>query len=1108
MSLYEDIGRSRVRRRICGAFWVFATWFGAAAAAHWVEHPDLPRWARRGRLHWALNYGRTTRELVDLFAAQGQNLVHGGRFDSAATARYARSRGLHYMPYVCSRTVRTREIARHPELAHALVLRADGSEYLAYNNPVRRYGCLHVAAWPQYVLGRVRRVWDLPDVAAIFFDNAMWSVDDHNPANIRAWKQWAVRHGIAPGADVPSIYANPGAAASRAFSLESLTAYHAMLQEACHRHVPRLLNCPNAGSPYGLAVAESGKIDLFFYETMTHPPFVNNAFRYKAGLAATHGRPTAVLAYLPASVAADRGVRTWNEAMHHYFFVASPLPDEFALAAAEGAACGGTYVVNYNLFPSLPITDPNDPFCRRIYRALEQTYTFLRANEDLYAGARPGSDVAVLYSPITDVQDRRLQDTQQLNDALAAAGIPYEVVVPSDLTAPGGMRGVRALIVSGVAYAGSNTAAGLLRFVRNGGHVILTGEFAAFDRLGRPANFPAADRLRAALELWQRPIRAWRLRGFEPEGISRVRVAAKQATARTVYTGPPGRFTAFLCLLDENDGASTVTFSVRGHAVYRRLLDVDDGRRHWLATPAFQLKPGDAIALHLVADAGERGRVYAVTLAAAAAVRDGAALGRGRISYVPAPLYTLPAARLLDLLRPSIRLVRPGKAFINVMDVPGRGLRTVHLVNYDFRYQVRCPGRYGADDGRQDARVFFGGPATVIRKRIRIPHPGRVVKPVLTFYGLATPDCTAQLEFRLNGRPAGRFPAEKMRSPAWYEIPLDRRFLARVNTVEIRAAGRLDGMKHWLQIGIDADTRAGNSEFSRDGGRSFQGSDLSPDRGNQVGEYMVRIVDKDPGGLPGGANGPVRNPGFENVRTPHSETRLTVVPARRLEVEMTLHRKAVPACLAMAPDAPPRWLSARVQHGRCTLAVPPVRIYTVLVLAADRKALEPLRAVQLRAAGWTLPPVTAPLRPKVAGWQGYGRGFVPDRTQPHSGRWCIRCDNGGDGAAVRGAAQTLEFTPGKAPAQLVITAWSRARKVSGKADSNYAIYVDAACTDGTIFNGRNAPFRTGSHGWEPARLRLNPPAPLRRVRLFLLFRRHAGAAWFDDVRVTAPARGE
>ena len=30
----------------------------------------------------------------------------------------------------------------------------------------------------------------------------------------------------------------------------------------------------------GLAGAEAGAVDLVFYETMTHPPFVNNAFRY------------------------------------------------------------------------------------------------------------------------------------------------------------------------------------------------------------------------------------------------------------------------------------------------------------------------------------------------------------------------------------------------------------------------------------------------------------------------------------------------------------------------------------------------------------------------------------------------------------------------------------------------------------------------------------------------------------------------------------------------------------------------------------------------------------------------------------------------------------
>ncbi len=1084
-------------RKIISTCIVFL-WLAQVCGAHWAEQPDLPHWAQRGRLHWALHYARTDKKLVDLFLDHGQNLVHGGNFDSTATAEYAQKHGLHYMPYVCSRTVTTREIARTPQLKNAVVLHADGSEYLAYGNPVRRYGCLYAPAWPEYVRNRTRRLWDRADVAAIFFDNAMWPVDDHNPGTIHAWNDWATQHGLAPGDDVPSIYNSTLAAASRAFSLESLTHYHAMLREFCHGHTPALLNCPNAGNAYGLAVAAAGAIDLFFYETMTHPPFVNNAFRYKAGLAVTHGRPTALLAYLPPRVAAERGVRTWHEGMHHFFHPSSPLPEEFALAAAEGAACGGTYVVNYSLFPSLPITDLDDPFCKRVHREIKQVYTFIRANEDLFAAARPGSDVAVLYSPITDVQNRRLQNTSALNDALIAAGIPYEVVVPADLGSPDGMSGVRVLLVPGVAYADAKTAQGVLGFIRSGGRVVLTGDFAVYDPLGRPAKWPAAREIMNALRIVNRPIRSWKLTGFIPEGTDHIRVRKQTGLASMRYDGAAGRFIAYLCITDENDGTSSFSLNVGSTVVYSGKLDLENEQRRWFTTAPFQLKTGETVALRVDADAGERGRVFSVVLAAAAGGSEGVGIGKGRVIYSPQGLEKLPLARRLDLLRPRVCLVRPGKTFINVMTVPDSGLRTIHLVNYDFRYQVAHPGRYATDDGQQNARMFFGGQPVVVRKRLRIADPARVVQPVIQFHGLATADCTGRLVFTLNGQNAGTINAADLAGASWHEVPVARRLLHTDNIVEVRAEGDLDGMKKWMQIGIDTDTHNGDSWFSTDNGRTFTDKDLSTDRKAQTGEYMIRILDKDPGGELRDTANLVKNPGFEDVRIPHSNTRLEVVPARDLEIDLNGARER--ACLAVSPDASPQWLPVTVRNGNAEVRVPSVRIYTVLVLADTRAALEPLRSAQLRAAGWTLPRVTEPLRAVVSRWRAYGQGFQIDRTRPRSGTYCIRCTNR-DKTGISGAVQTFEFSA-KPPRGLTITASSRCTDVSGPADAHYSVYVDAICTDGTVFNGRNTPFQTGTQDWRQATLHIEPPVPLRSLKLFLLFRKHTGIAWFDDIRMT------
>jgi hypothetical protein len=85
------------------------------------------------------------------------------------------------------------------------------------------------------------------------------------------------------------------------------------------------------------------------------------------------------------------------------------------------------------------------------------------------------------------------------------------------------------------------------------------------------------------------------------------------------------------------------------------------------------------------------------------------------------------------------------------------------------------------------------------------------------------------------------------------------------------------------------------------------------------------------------------------------------------------------------------------------------------------------------------------------------------------------------------------------PRPVVIRAWSRAENVSGKPDAHYAIYVDATCADGSAMKALSAPFAVGTHGWEQATLRISPQAPIRVLQLHLIFRRHNGRVWFDDV---------
>jgi len=1068
-----------------------------ACQAHWVDHPDLPEWAARGRLHWCLHYSTANREKVDLFLDGKQTLVHGGAFDSDETAEYARHSGLRYMPYVCSRTVTVAEIERNPQLRDAVVLVGDGGEFLAYNNPARRYGSLYMPAWPEHVRERSRRQMLRPNVSAVFFDNAFWAGDDHREATVRAWQAWAEERGLDGGDDVPATSGAEPSAASRAFAAESLVDYHAMLHEFCRGQTPPLLNCPNGGAAgAGLMATEAGAIDLVFSETMSHPPFVRNGFLYKAGLAASHGKPTGLLAYLPASIAAQRGRRTWHEGMHHFFYPSSPHAEEFALAAAEGAACGGTYIPNYNLFPSLPITDVSDPFCRRIHRAIKQSYQFLDANEDLYAGSRPGSDVAVYLSSATEVQGRRLQNARALGDVLSAAGMPYEVVVAADLTEEG-LAGIKTLIVPNAVYVRRSVPEGLLRFVRTGGRLVLTGEFASYDDIGLPMQSAAAQALVGPLGLVSEPIRSWDLEGFEPEGVSHVKVSDSVGTARLEHQGEAGLYVAHVAMNDEGDGTSTFDVLAGDRVVYRGTLDEEDDAIHWHTTPPFRLEAGTVVCLRVKADAGERGRVQAVVVTRADAA-EGVRLQRGRVAYSPVALETLDAPELIALLQPWMRLDTPGDVFINVMDIPDSGMRTVHLVNYGLDYEVDIEGLYATDDGSAEARTFFGNSATVLRKQLQIAAPAGVARPVVQIHGFATTQCQADLVIRVNGRRAGSIPAREMVGRQWHETPIDRALLRAENTIELRVEGQVDGQMSWIQVDIDVDSQMGASVLSLDDGATFSAEDLSPDRKAQTGEYMVRIVDRAPGEVDREEGNLVANPGFEQVTTPHAETQITVMPAR--DVRVVTGDGEVRPCLAISPEQPPVWVTGLTPGDAAVYVVPEVRTYTVLVMGPSREALANVYDAQMRSAPWRLPAVTEPLRSLTAGWQAYGDGFAAAQGAGRSGDSSIVCESP-DASSVRGASQQLTLDH-EEPQTITLTAWSRCEGVSGRKDPHYSVYVDAVMEDGTVFNGHNTPFEVGSHDWQQAELVLTPPQPIRSMTLYLLFRKHSGKAWFDDVRVT------
>jgi hypothetical protein len=335
-----------------------------------------------------------------------------------------------------------------------------------------------------------------------------------------------------------------------------------------------------------------------------------------------------------------------------------------------------------------------------------------------------------------------------------------------------------------------------------------------------------------------------------------------------------------------------------------------------------------------------------------------------------------------------------------------------------------------------------------------------------------------------------------MRPAGWAELPVDRELLREENVIEVRGAGELNGLDKWMQISIDTDTNEGDSSFSTDDGATFSADDLSTDRAMQTGEYMLRIRDRAPGATEIDEGNLLANPGFEQTHVPHSETTLTIEPA--LEVGVELPMDAPMACLAISPDAEPRWLEAQPAGARMRYTLPSLQIYSVLVLAPSREPLEPLAQAQRDAALWALPPVTEPLRPVTEVWQDFGEGFTLAEGG-HSGAYSIRCENATT-EGIAGAVQSLNLEADP-PARLTLSGWSRAEDVSGPEDAHYSIWVDATCVDGTVYNGHNAAFEVGTHDWRQATLELTPPAPIRSMRVYCIFRHHTGRAWFDDLRL-------
>ncbi len=132
-------------------------------------------------------------------------------------------------------------------------------------------------------------------------------------------------------------------------------------------------------------------------------------------------------------------------------------------------------------------------------------------------------------------------------------------------------------------------------------------------------------------------------------------------------------------------------------------------------------------------------------------------------------------------------------------------------------------------------------------------------------------------------------------------------------------------------------------------------------------------------------------------------------------------------------------------------------------------------------------------RLRADAWRPYEQGFARQDGE-------FFCDNGRDATARRGASQNLTLNQLR-PEPIVAACWSRAEGVGGSPDADYALYLDLIYSDGTPLWGQTASFAIGTHDWQRRQVVVLPEKPVREISFHMLFRGHAGKAWFRSAEL-------
>jgi hypothetical protein len=140
----------------------------------------------------------------------------------------------------------------------------------------------------------------------------------------------------------------------------------------------------------------------------------------------------------------------------------------------------------------------------------------------------------------------------------------------------------------------------------------------------------------------------------------------------------------------------------------------------------------------------------------------------------------------------------------------------------------------------------------------------------------------------------------------------------------------------------------------------------------------------------------------------------------------------------------------------------------------------------------------------AASWLPLGNGYTVDRNcgrEEAAGPAALKLSNKQRGLQS-GAAQEIAVNQSH-PEPLVLSAWGRSERVSGRLNAGVALHAEVVTADASAARWDfQVPWEAGTNDWEFRVGIINPSTAIQTVNVYALLHDHTGTVWFDDIRVS------